>query len=201
MLCTVFLDTETTRLDAARRAWEISMIRRHPGLADTAITIFINVDDIDIEHAEPAALEVGRFRRRHPAFGAQLGPNQICLSEADAMQIVDDWTYRAEIFGINPYFDTDTLTAAFGRHHRQPRWWRGPKDITHFAQGWVSAHGKRPHRNPEELSVQCGIAVPPADLRHTAYGDADWVKRWYDLVFPAHAAQLGASSAETRVRP
>lgn len=192
MLCTVFLDTETTGLHEDRRAWEISMIRRHPGLDETSITIFVHIDDIDIQHAEPAALAVGRFHDRHPAFGAQLGPDQVYLSERDAMQIVDDWTYRAEIFGINPYFDTNTLTKALGRHQRQPRWWREPNDVTHFARGWVSAHGDRAERHPEALSMQCGIDVPPADLRHTAYGDADWVKRWYDRLFPYDFVPGGA---------
>lgn len=183
--CTVFLDTETTGLHDARRAWEISMIRRHPGLDDATITIFIHLDDIAIEHAEPAALDIGRFHDRHPAFGAPLTTDQLYLSERDAMQIVDDWTYRAEIFGIKPRFDTDTLTEAFIRHHRQPRWWREPRDITDLAQGWVQAHGNRAHRNPEALSAQCGIAVPANEQRHTAYGDAEWVKRWYDLLFAA----------------
>lgn len=181
--CTVFLDTETTGLHDDRRAWEISMIRRHPGLDDTTITIFIHLDDIDLEHAEPSALDIGRFHDRHPAFGAPLSADQLYLSERDATQIVDDWTYRAEIFGIKPRFDTDTLTKALARQRREPRWWREPRDITDVAQGWVLAHGNRARRNPEALSAQCGIAVPADDQRHTAYGDAEWVKRWHDLLF------------------
>lgn len=189
---TIFLDTETTGLHADRRAWEISMIRRDVGANDTAITLFIHVEDVDLDHAEPTGLPVGRFHDRHPSFGAPLGPDQLYLSEAAAAEIVDEWTVGAEIFGIRPRFDTDTLTNAFHRHGRTPRWWRDPVDITDLARGWVLARGQIPRRNPEALSAQCGVDVPAPLLRHTAYGDAEWVQRWYDEL---HASALAIRDA------
>jgi len=188
----LFLDTETTGVHDRRRAWEISMIRRQADTDDTTITIFINIDDLDLDHADPAGLAVGRFHDRHPAFGATLGPDEHLLSEHDATEIVDEWSAGAEIFGIRPRFDTDTLASAFDRHGKTPRWWREPVDITDLARGWMLARGEFPVRNPEALSKQCGVMIPAPALRHTAYGDAEWVLRWFDALHtPARLGQLG----------
>ncbi|MCV7023644.1 hypothetical protein H7I77_09825 [Mycolicibacterium novocastrense] len=190
----LFLDTETTGVHDDRRAWEISMIRRVADADDTTITVFVHIDDIDLDHADPKGLDVGRFYQRHPAFGAALGPDQHHLSEREAAEIVDEWTAGAEIFGVRPRFDTVTLANALRRHRREPRWWRDPVDITELARGWMLAHGQLPRRNPEALSEQCGIDIPTPDLRHTAYGDAEWVLRWYDHL---HAPALTANTTST----
>lgn len=193
---TIFLDTETTGLHDDRRAWEISMIRRDAGAHDTTITLFIHVEDIDLAHADPTGLPVGRFHDRHPTFGAPLGPDQLYLSEAAAAEIVDDWTSGAEIFGVRPRFDTVTLANALQRHGRTPRWWRDPVDITDLARGWMLARGRLPRRNPEALSAQCGVDIPAPQLRHTAYGDAEWVQRWYDALHAPALADRDAASPE-----
>ncbi len=190
--CLVFLDTETTGLHRTRRAWEISMIRRIHGGGDSTLTIYVHLDDLDLKHAQPAGLAIGRFEQRHPALGAPLSDNELLLSEHDAVALVDDWTAGAEIYGVRPSFDTETLTPALARHGRHPRWWRDPIDITRLAWGWVLAHGQPAHRHPEALSKQCSVPVPSDELRHTAYGDADWVKRWYDTLHePASTAAAG----------
>lgn len=187
----LFLDTETTGLHRDRRAWEISMIRRTVD-GQNRITLFVAVDDIDLAHAESTALDIGRFHERHPAFGATLGAAEYLVTESAAVELIDEWTAGTEIFGIRPRFDTETLAGAFSRHNRTPRWWRDPVDITDLARGWVLARGEIPLRNPEALSGQCEVAVPSEELRHTAYGDADWVLRWFDAL---HAPALASSAA------
>jgi hypothetical protein len=159
---TIFLDTETTGLHDDRRAWEISMIRRDAGAPDTTITLFIHIEDIDLAHADPTGLPVGRFHDRHPAFGAPLGPDQLYLSEATATEIVDDWTAGAEIFGVRPRFDTVTLDKALHRHGRTPRWWRDPVDITDLARGWMLARGQKPCRHSAASTFpHRSCATPP----------------------------------------
>lgn len=183
MKAIVFLDTETTGLHHNRRAWEVSMIRRtNSNPQDDTITIFIDLNDLDLAHADPHGLAIGHFNQRHPAFGHPLAPGQRYMSERAATEIIDEWTAGAEIFGIRPRFDTTTLERAFHRHNRTPQWWRDPTDITDLARGWVLAHGQTPRHNPEKLSRQCGLPIPEPHLRHTAYGDAEWVQRWYDLM-------------------
>ena len=183
----VFLDTETTGLHDDRRAWEIAMARREGGNT-RVVTIFVDVDDIALADADPAALRIGRFHERHPGLGAALPEGALHLRETEAVALVDDWTAGAEIFGINPLFDTECLEAAMRRHGRVPRWWRTPVDVAVLARGFVLGQGitATPHRGSDRLSAQCGVAAPVED-RHTALGDAMWTLRWFDHMMAAAA--------------
>lgn len=40
----------------------------------------------------------------------------------------------------------------------------------------------RPDCRSDDLSRACGVEPPAEDERHTALGDARWVKRWYDHI-------------------
>ena len=182
----VFLDTETTGLHDDRRAWEIAMARREDGITHV-VTIFVDVRDIAVAEADPAALTIGRFHQRHPGLGAALPEGALHLREADAVALVDEWTAGAEIFGINPLFDTECLEAAMRRHGRTPQWWRTPVDVAVLARGFVLGQGDMPHRGSDKLSAQCGVAAPVED-RHTALGDTLWTVRWFDHMISAGLA-------------
>lgn len=183
----VFLDTETTGLHDDRRAWEIAMIRRQ-NTASTAVTIFVDIRDIALDEADPAGLAVGRFHQRHPGMGAALPEGALHLRECDAARLVEEFTADAQIFGINPMFDTDCLQAALARHGRTPRWWRSPVDVAVLARGFVLGQGTNgsPQRGTEQLAAQCGVQAP-VDTRHTAMGDALFSMHWYDAMVGAAA--------------
>lgn len=185
----VFLDTETTGLHEDRRAWEIAMVRREDG-STRALTIFVDVHDIALEQADPTALQIGRFYERHPAFGAACPNGAVHVRECDAMALVEEWTAGAEIYGLNPLFDTDCLERALRRHGRAPTWWRTPVDMAVLARGFVLGQGisDTPHRGTDRLSAQCGVAAPPEAERHTALGDAMWLVKWFDHMTSAAAA-------------
>ncbi len=184
-----FLDTETNSLAEGRRAWEIAMVRRDD-TGDRALHIFVDVADLLLEQADPAALEVGRFYRRHPQFGGTLPDGAVLRSEPEAVELVDEWTTGVEIYGLNPLFDTDCLAGAMRRCGREPGWWRTPVDMAVLARGFVL--GQRissvPHRGTERLSAQCGVAIPGHTERHTAMGDVRWLVEWYDHMVAAAAA-------------
>lgn len=72
----VFLDTETTSTGRDRRPWEIAMIRRDD-TGEKALTIFVDVADLDLDNADPDALRIGGFHSRHPQFGAPLSQGQL----------------------------------------------------------------------------------------------------------------------------
>lgn len=116
----VFLDTETTGVHRERRAWEIAMIRREDDVEYT-LTIYVSQDDLDLDHADPVGLAIGRFQQRHPGIAGnpRCGSDEILCSEAQAARIVAQWTARATIFGVVPHFDTECLAcdAAPARPH------------------------------------------------------------------------------------
>lgn len=180
----VFLDTETTRKDRRRRAWEIAIIRRdHRG--DREITIFIEIADLDLHHAEPTSLAIGRFDERHPQRGGALGENAQLLSGEAAAAVVQEWTANAQIFGVVPSFDTECLQGLLERHKRDPLWHFQPWDVAVLATGYLRGQKMPAQRSAEATSRACGVAVPDPAERHTALGDARWARRLHDCVMPA----------------
>lgn len=177
----VFLNTETTRKDRRRRAWDIAMIRRdHRG--DHEITIFVELADLDLKHADPAALAIGRFEERHPQRGGALGENAQLLSGEVAAAVVQRWTADAQIFGVVPSFDTECLQGLLERHGRVPLWHYQPWDVAVLATGYLLGQSMPAQASAEATSRACGVAVPALAERHTALGDARWVRRLHDRV-------------------
>lgn len=97
----VFLDTETTGRDRFRRPWEIAIIRRDR-TDERAVTLFIEEADLDLDHADPEALEVSKFYDRHPQFAGTLRPGSLLCSGADAAALVHSWTNQARVYGVVP---------------------------------------------------------------------------------------------------
>ncbi len=185
----VFLDCETTGVHRGYRAWEIAMIRREPAGSESAITIFVAVEDLDLPHASAEGLAIGGFDTRHPEFGAPLGPGEIHVSEREAAHLVRKWTDRALVFGVNPSYDTVCLDGLLARHGIASTWYYAPQDICAMGYGYVLKGNPDPPRSSEALSRACGVAPPAPEERHTAMGDARWVRRWYDQL---HQRQVAA---------
>ncbi|AHH20777.1 hypothetical protein NONO_c60010 [Nocardia nova SH22a] len=216
----VFLDTETTGLHADRRAWEIAMIRRADG-HDSAVTL--QVTDVDLSSAELKGLQIGGFYERHhqaaPAADYKFAPlnpkhpymgrtdiDAFVGTEADVAKVVEQVTRGADIVGVVPNFDTETLAAMLRRHALCPSWNYHLIDVVPLAAGWLlgaaevsmcaSDDAGEPHSETakarlaaaelpwksDDLSRAVGIDPPSEEYRHTAMGDADWAKRLFDRI-------------------
>ncbi|MBS1693107.1 MAG: 3'-5' exoribonuclease [Actinobacteria bacterium] len=179
----VFLDTETTGKGSCRRPWEIAIIRRDV-TGDREITLYVDVADLDLPHADPEALAISRFQQRHPQRDGVLNvPNAHLVPASTAAAVVQRWTVGARVFGVVPSFDTSCLEALLERHDRAPLWHYQPWDIAVLATGYLIARQIPVQRSAEATSLACGVAAPTPNERHTALGDARWVRRLYDRLF------------------
>lgn len=175
----VFVDTETTGVDPRfRRAWDIALIRRENNGYERSITIFVKLEDLDLERADPEGLSIGGFYSRHPQHGGSLAHGQYLLDENAAARLVQDWTAGSALYAVNVAFDADVLLTMMARQRLQPRW-TDTRDIRKYARRHITSSGNSA-AGTEDLSVQCGVALPAPHVRHTGMGDADWVKRWFD---------------------
>ncbi|NHP18654.1 hypothetical protein G8767_34755 [Rhodococcus sp. IC4_135] len=189
MSAIVFLDTETTGLHpTTRRPWEIAMIRREPGCEDARL--LIQVVDVDLSHADKSALAIGRFHERHNSDpAASFGS----LPESAAARQVEYFTADAQLAGVNINFDEVTLDGMLRRHGLMPRWDYHLIDLPSMALGYLHGRAEEsglaefrtaaqlPYKS-YELSANCDVEPPSEDERHTAMGDAEWVRRWYDAL-------------------
>lgn len=183
-----FIDTEYTTLDPWRRKpWEIAIIRRDPGLTDIEQTFLI--EDVDLADADPKSLEVGGFFERHPRFAAGAGElgRYSLLKECDIAPLVESLTRGAHIVAAVPDPDVDILREMLKRHGLR---WSGHyhlMDIENVAIGYLKGldEGFQPSfpLKSDELSELCGVPAPKDEDRHTAMGDARWVRDWWDAIF------------------
>lgn len=148
----VFLDTETTGLHPGRDAWEIAMIRRDSH-GETSCSFFVRSKDIDLAHADPFGLKIGRFWDRHPDFhdydcdiddyvdgSSVYKPGEIVLLTGhQAARTVMEWTADAHIVGAVPNFDTEVLANLLYRHNLLPRWHYHLIDVENLAVGHIAA--------------------------------------------------------------
>jgi hypothetical protein len=181
-----FIDTEYTTLDPWRRKpWEVAIIRRDPGVPDIQFHVIIN--DVDLSDADPKSLEIGGFFQRHPRFGGLEDPLVSYLPEAEAACLIEPLIRGCHIVAAVPDPDVDILREMLRRHGLR---WTGHyhlMDIENVAIGYLK--GLDPTFKPcfplksDELSELCGIPAPDECNRHTALGDAKWVRDWWDGIF------------------
>jgi len=186
----VFLDTETTKRERGYRPWDIALIRREISGEESAITIFVDKADLDLANADPESLKIGGFDYRHPQNGARLEPGQVLCTGDEAARIVQQWTDSAMVFGVNCSYDTVGLDALLERAGLTSTWFYAPQSIDAIAYGFVLKDDPAAPRSSEPLSKACGVDVPGPEERHTAMGDALWVRRWYDYLHARECAEL-----------
>ncbi len=187
----VFVDTETTKRNRGYRPWEIAMIRRESSGEESAITIFVDKADLDLANAEPEALEIGGFSYRHPQKGARLEAGQALCTGDDAAALVQPWTDSAMLFAVNRHYDAVGPDGVLHRAGLTSTWFYAPQSIDAIAYGFALKDDPRAPRSSEPLSKACGVDPPGPEERHTAMGDALWVRRWFDALNARESAELG----------
>jgi len=174
----VFLDTETTGLDAAQHdVWEIAAILRQDG-ADTEHHWMLKPD---LSNADPDALRINGFWAR--TVGVTYEEDK-AVAESVTMLLAD-----AVVIGSNPGFDKEFLAPflrgegfCWAAHYR-------PLDVVTLAAGFLRGLDEA-HKEPSTFTprvsaheVSRAVGVDPDDYdRHTALGDARWVRDLYDAV-------------------
>ena len=192
-----FIDTETTSLRPDRRAWEIAVILRAPGLEQQEFTWLVAVDDLDLGNADPTSLKIGRFYQRHHQI---IDPARQAVPEAQAMREIEQITRGAHLVGAVPSFDAEVLGNRMRANGICPSWHYHLIDVEPLAAGWLHRHAvvlenrqsdideagrlrriASPPWKSDNLTAALGVKVSDED-RHTAIGDARWAMQVYDAV-------------------
>lgn len=187
----VFLDTETTGLGPGRQAWEVAMVRREPDGTERATEFFL---PIDASHAEPGALDIGRYYQRHP-HGVAISiippaerpavndarpcpPAAVVLAVPKAARVLAQWTSGATIVGANPAFDVAVVERILRSNGFEPRWRYRTRDVEAMAAGFT---GDEDLGGLAACAAALGVEVNP-ELEHTAMGDVRVAMGVYDRV-------------------
>lgn len=173
-----FLDLETTSLRLDRRAWEIGVVVRDPGVDDVEHRWFIDIDDLDLGNADSASLKIGRFHERHSEMRTPMDLSADWAGEELALLRVEELTRGATVVGIQVDFDTATLDARMRANGICPSWSHRILDARTLAAGAMRA---TPPWDVEAIYEFFGVSCPPED-RHTALGDARLARDLFDAV-------------------
>lgn len=143
--------------------------------------------------------------------GDALVPGVIfAATEKTAAALVWAWTVDADLIGLNPNFDTETLSWMLDRHGWPSQPWNYHlTNIATEAAAWQTgllqatlaatanqsrtpvetgalrfllAELRHLPRNTMWLSRMCGVDPPSAAEMHTGLGDARWMQRWWERI-------------------
>lgn len=175
-----FLDTETDGLHHQCRAWEIAVIRRDTDGTECTHEWFL---PLDLRHANPQALHVGRFWDRHPAGRKVSGKPEVpCRPTTPVHDVARDLmkvTFGATLVGASPHFDADVIARLLRNEGYMPSWHYRLRDVGSLASGLVGYDVGGLDGALEALDLP-GV---PEQARHTAYGDAAAARDIYGAVF------------------
>ena len=193
MTVLVFGDGEMTGLDPEiHEMWELGLIVRDHPQSDLngrwCWQFGVNEARVD-----PTSRRISHFDRRYRAHGQPAiltenpkGPvddDPWCLgSVASTLTVLFTGSHWV---GCVPNFDVNFVAPLMRRAGQLQKWPATPWhyhliDVENLAGGRLKLP---PPWDSEALSRRLGVLPPPAELRHTSLGDADWVMRFYDAVF------------------
>lgn len=191
-----FCDTETDGVHHGRKSWEIAIIRREPDGREMTWAEFV---EIDLATADPFGLRIGRFYDRHPlgrhlahkhagnppepGYGT-LPAEHSFITRHDAAFRVAQLTHGAHIVGAVPNFDTEVFAELLRDEGLTPAWHYHLIDVENLVVGYLAGKGRpvAPPWKSDDLAEAIGVPPVPDDQRHTALGDARWVRAIYDAV-------------------
>lgn len=182
-----FVDSETTGLDARiHQAYEVSWALEEPTQEGHRVIRPPNrarVSTIhpphDLKHAEPRALEIGRYHERGFRPGRQAeSPTEMWVRAVHDLR-------GATLIAANPAFDQEMLTGVFGFrpwHYRLIN----IEDLAYQEFGWAKPKGQA----DVALALESlGFEIPPPD--HTSKGDVYAVRECYYALMELRARRLG----------
>lgn len=176
----VFLDCETTGLHLQRRCYELALITRGSD-GDCEDSWWVDVDNLDLAHADPFALHVGRFYERHPQMRqrpqiarAGVGVRQ----EQDLLQQVEWLTRGATLVGACPWFDAETLDRRMRAHGILPSWGHRLRCVESMVAGRL---GRPDVGGLRDVATLIGLEVDRYP-KHEAMADARLARDVYDAV-------------------
>ncbi len=175
LLC--FVDTETDALGPTARAWEVALIRRDDdGQTDHHWFLPLN-----LKHADPFSLEIGKFWDRHP-MGRKVSSKPECPTEPttpshDVARDIMRLTFGATLVGSNPAFDADVLGRLLRAEGYLPSWSHRLRDVATLASG----HLRRDVGGLDGALEALGV-IDIEGQRHTATADAEAAMYVYDRV-------------------
>lgn len=205
-----FIDTETTSLNPETgRIWEFAGIRREfddDGNVSAEKTIWFQIEQL-LHEADSFSLKIGKYYDRFGLAG-EWEPFEIFGGDSnepilDAMkdsrawpvqgevvstfvaaQLVEEFTKDATIIGNVIAFDAERLDRMLKAEGRLPRWHYHIIDIEPMVVGHMLARGvtlELPYLS-SVLTQYLNVPEPDETLRHTALGDATWVKDQWDAL-------------------
>lgn len=215
----VWMDTETTKLSIWRRAWDVALIVRTTEpteqggreYVDHEYQWFVHPIDIELERADPKALEIGQFWERHPhgAILIEMGARSMLangrIGDLLALDLrtlptltrvrraghiardVHGLTRcRAPIYGSNPGFDMLTLEHMLSEEGLTADWHYHPNDVPNLIEGWLIGRGC-PERIPTSRRSEdyCrAVDIEPNNYaRHSALGDCQLFRDAFDAMY------------------
>lgn len=180
-----YVDTETISLEPGPDViYEVGLIVREGG-EDRSHHWWLPVD---LGRADPQSLDIGRFHDRHPWGDWNMKVSMDREIEFGKATLLSDpvafclefsrLTAGTHLVGAVVSFDEERLRLMLRAHGATPRWHYHLVDVEALIAGRFRM---KPPWDSNELSRKCGIDPSKYD-RHTALGDAEWVRDLYDSV-------------------
>lgn len=173
----IFVDTETTGLDRfTHEMWEVALIE------PSGTEHLFHVEPMDIERADPKALEINRYHERTNA------PDFKWHDPDDVASAIYEIMDGNHLVAANAEFDADfiePLLLACGFEAKP--WHYHQIDIEDELRGWLAAtgnHAPLPFKSRDLVtSAGWGHLLPDADSHHTAMADARWVRDVWNMMY------------------
>lgn len=169
----VFLDTETTGLDPyMEQLFEIAVVEED----GTEHVFRLEPHELVVENMHPKAVEVNRYHERTSA------PDWTWDDPLDVCEALNKLLGGAHIVGAVPDFDARFIRAKFAEWGMEaPRFHYHLIDIESMVVGYLAGDGIEVPLPWDSEALSRLIGVEPADDedRHTALGDARWVRHMY----------------------